>query len=323
MSAIDLPRRVFLLSEDRELARTLAGLWPVEGQIAGPVVSVFARGRSALEAIFEQPPDLLLVDGRLADLPFTEVVALVKGENVYRQLPVVACLTPAAAAALDPAAVEIDDFLLLPIEPAVARARLELTMSRAARSLDANPLSRLPGNTSIISRIQNLIDLRQDFALAYVDLDHFKSFNDAYGFARGDEVLLMTARILANTVRDLGAALSFVGHVGGDDFVCIVPVELAEKACLRIIDSFDRIVPSFYDPADAVRGGLRSTDRQGQLREFPLMAVSIAVVFNLGGSLTHFGQVSAIAAGLKKKAKEKVKSSYVLDRRREGNGQPA
>ena len=87
MSAIDLPRRVFLLSEDRELARTLAGLWPVEGQIAGPVVSVFARGRSALEAIFEQPPDLLLVDGRLADLPFTEVVALVKGENVYRQLP--------------------------------------------------------------------------------------------------------------------------------------------------------------------------------------------------------------------------------------------
>jgi diguanylate cyclase (GGDEF)-like protein len=183
------------------------------------------------------------------------------------------------------------------------------------RALDANPLSKLPGNTSIIQRIQQLIDNGDDFALAYCDLDYFKSYNDKYGFSRGDEVLMMAARVIVNTIRSYQGVSSFVGHVGGDDFVFILPPDKVEDACKRIIKAFDEIVPHFYDPADRKRGNITSVDREGNTKIFPLMAISLAVVVNTERRIEHYGEVSSIAMELKKKAKEDPKSSYVIDRR--------
>ncbi len=126
---------------------------------------------------------------------------------------------------------------------------------------------------------------------------------------------MMTARVIVNTIRGFFCKFSFVGHVGGDDFVFLLPPNLAEAACKRIVESFDAIVPNFYDLDDQERGCIEAHDRQGVTRTFPLMAISIAVVFNIDGRLKHFGEASALASALKKKAKENPKSSYVLDRR--------
>ena len=301
----------FLVSEDNALKEQLSALWPDEGSVSW---SVFTRGAGAIEYLFTNPPDLLIVDNALPDLPGVELAKTVKSENVYRQLPVVLCLE-SHELNRDFRELEIDDFLLKPLDPTTARARLDLTLARAARELDANPLTKLPGNTSIIHKIQDLIDKREDFALAYVDLDHFKSFNDKYGFSRGDEVLMMTARVIVNTIRGFGGVDAFVGHVGGDDFVFIVPPEKAETACRMIVDSFDAIVPNFYDQEDRSRGSIVSTDRKGRQQVFPLMAVSIAVVFNTNAKLGHFGEASQIAMNLKKEAKKNPKSCYVLDKR--------
>ena len=160
--------------------------------------------------------------------------------------------------------VEVDDFLVRPFNPSEVRDRINLTLCRAMRALDANPLSKLPGNTSIIQRIQQLIDNREDFALAYCDLDYFKSYNDKYGFSRGDEILMMTARLIVNTIRSYQGVMSFVGHVGGDDFVFILPPDKVEEACKRIIKAFDDIVPHFYDPDDRKRGGHHLRGPRGQ-----------------------------------------------------------
>lgn len=305
-------QRGILLSPDPELARLFQSLWdPAEVEW-----TVIDRGRRAMEIIFNEPPDLLVVDNRLADIKSAEVAAIVKSENVYRQLPVILCLD--ADDLQEPwnwNEIEADDFLVRPFSAVEARERVHLTLCRASRGMDANPLTRLPGNTSIISRIQDLIDRQDDFALAYCDLDFFKSFNDKYGFSRGDEVLMMTARVIVNTIRGFTGVKSFVGHVGGDDYVFIVPADIAEEASRRVVEAFDAIVPSFYDQDDRDRGSIVSTDRQGEVRTFPLMALSIAVVFNTGGRLKHYGEASAIAMGLKKKAKENPKSCYVLDRR--------
>jgi diguanylate cyclase (GGDEF)-like protein len=211
--------------------------------------------------------------------------------------------------------VEIDDFLVRPLVREVAKSRLDLAVVRASRELDANPLTKLPGNTSIIHKIQTLIDAKKDFALIYADLDHFKSFNDKYGFSRGDEVLMMTARVIVNTVRGIDRMHSFIGHVGGDDFVCTLSADKAEQACIALIENFDSIVPNFYDCEDRMRRCIHSKDRQGKKQIFPLMAISLAVVFNRNGKLTHFGQASQIAMNLKKKAKKNPASSYVLDQR--------
>lgn len=305
-------KHFFLVTSDARLEGSLRALWPEE-EVKW---TCFARGSSALEFLFSEPPDLLVVDEQLPDLAGVDLVRLIKGENVYRQLPVVLCLASEDLAELqDFSTLEIDDFLIKPFSPPIAKGRLILAYHRSTRELDASPLTKLPGNTSIIHRIQDFIDRQEDFALAYIDLDHFKSFNDKYGFSRGDEVLLMTARVIVNSIRGFMGANTFVGHVGGDDFVFIVPREKAESACQQVIDNFDSIVPHFYDQEDRARGAIHSLDRKGKEQVFPLMAISIAVVLNRGGKLKHFGEASQIAMNLKKEAKKNPKSCYVMDKR--------
>lgn len=304
--------RAILVSPDESLKELLCSIWPEDVLD----FTTYSEAKGAVEHLFNDPPDLLIVDNRLADVSAAELARLVKSENVYRQLPVIVCLDDADLQnPWDWNKVEVDDFLIRPFFKPVVRERVNLTLCRALRALDANPLSKLPGNTSIIQRIQTLIDRKQDFALAYCDLDYFKSFNDKYGFSRGDEVLMMSARIIVNTVKSFVGEQTFVGHVGGDDFVVITSPDIVEEVCQRIIFSFDGIVPNFYDMEDRKRKSIVSTDRQGNIQTFPLMAISIAVVFNINGKLKHYGEASAIAMGLKKKAKEDPKSSYVLDRR--------
>ncbi|MFP5222252.1 MAG: diguanylate cyclase domain-containing protein [Acidobacteriota bacterium] len=312
--ACRLPRtqKVYLLSANQELKDTLVGLWD-QNQLE---IVHFDRGRGAIEVLFNELPDLLIVDHDLPDMAGLDVVQLVKSENVYRQLPVILAIREETLLAqADWCGAEVDDLIVIPSTPARLKARLFLTITRASRAFDANPLSKLPGNTSIIQRIQEMIDRREDFALAYADLDYFKSFNDKYGFSRGDEVLMMSARIIVNTIRGFTGVRSFVGHVGGDDFVFILPPDKVELACQRIVENFDSIVPHFYDEEDRAKGYIQSTDREGNMRTFPLMAISIAVVLNVGGRLKHYGEASQIAMTLKKKAKENPKSSYVLDQR--------
>ncbi|MFV0421746.1 diguanylate cyclase domain-containing protein [Oleidesulfovibrio sp.] len=305
--------RAFLVTCEPSVLDMVSALWPEEVM----AWTSFECGAVALESIFSDPPDLVLVDMVLADMQGTDLVRMVKSENVYRQVPVILCLEhQTLQGGFDWSEVEADDFLVRPLIPEVVKARVDLTMNRASRSLDANPLTRLPGNTSIIHFIQEQIDRKADFAFGYADLDHFKSFNDKYGFSRGDEALMMTARIIVNIIKSYTGTVSFVGHVGGDDFVFGLPLDLIEGACQRIVTSFDSIVPHFYDEKDREQGGIVSTDRRGEIQSFPLMAISIAVVVNVNGKLEHFGEVSAIASTLKKKAKEDPRSNYVMDRRR-------
>ena len=312
LCAFTRTQKILVLSPDPTLARLFdAAFTPAEAE-----VTILCQGRGAVETLFIDPPDMLVVDAALADIPGLTLVTMVKSENVYRQLPVALVMDEAALGAdLDWCAVEVDELLTRPLTAAMLRARVTLALARATRSLDANPLTKLPGNTSIIGRIQDLIDRKEDFALAYADLDYFKSFNDKYGFSRGDEVLMMTARIIVNTVRSVGGPTAFVGHVGGDDFVFILAIDRVEEACKAVVASFDGIVPHFYDADDRDRGFIQSVDREGNRRSFPLMAISIAVVFNRDGRLKHFGEASQTAMTLKKKAKENPKSCYVLDKR--------
>ena len=300
-----------LLTPDAGLRAMLTTLWG-PGEVDW---TPYEHGRGAIEHLFTEPPDLLIVDNDLPDIKGLEVAAIVKSENVYRQLPIILAVSEAVVAESSWCGVEVDDLLITPSSPTRVKALIFLTLARASRSFDANPLTRLPGNSSIIQRIQEMMDRKEDFALAYADLDFFKSFNDKYGFSRGDEVLMMTARVIVTTIRSFTGVKSFVGHVGGDDYVFILPPDTVEEACKRVVASFDSIVPHFYDEEDRARGSIVSTDREGAIKTFPLMAISIAVVFNEGGRLTHYGQASQIATALKKKAKENKKSCYVLDSR--------
>jgi GGDEF domain-containing protein len=183
-------------------------------------------------------------------------------------------------------------------------------------NLDANPLTRLPGNLAIEKALLVRLQRQRRFAFCHIDLDNFKAFGDHYGYARGSEVLKMVGQILVRLADDARHE-TFIGHIGGDDFVLVCLPDRVSAHCQRIIKEFDAMIPTFYDAADCEAGFIISRDRQDCVQQFSIMTISIAVVTNERREITTPMQVAEVAAQLKKYAKSFPKSIFVIDQRRE------
>lgn len=208
-----------------------------------------------------------------------------------------------------------DDYLIKPFEPASLLARIDMIVKRTARNLDANPLTRLPGNVSIMEELQARIEKGDFFAIGYCDLDKFKVYNDKYGFEKGDEVIKATARVITQAAQEIGGADAFIGHIGGDDFVFASNDDIADRISQRIIDLFDQAAPTFYSPEDRAAGFIVGKDRQGNETRVNLMSISIGIVSNINQKISHVAQVGEIGADLKKYAKAQEISNFVRDKR--------
>ena len=193
--------------------------------------------------------------------------------------------------------------------------RIEMNISRSQRILDANPTTKLPGNVSISKEIERRIRNGIPFAVCYADLDNFKAYNDKYGYFQGDKVILLTSHILKDIVRDLSPADNFIGHIGGDDFIFIIPPERVDLVCGQIIKTFDTIIPYRYNEEDRKKGYIISTDRKHRAGVFPLMSISIGVVTNKARTFFHPAHVSQIATEMKNYVKTMEGSRYAVDRR--------
>ena len=167
-----------------------------------------------------------------------------KQDNYFSVIPVIGLIAEPAIESFDWPKYQLDDFVSFPIKYPELFSRIRLSHQRIQRIFDNNPLTKLPGNTSIQRAIAEA--LGQSMAVCYIDINNFKPYNDTFGFARGDEVLRMVARIMANTVRGTKEG-SFVGHIGGDDFVFVVPAQYAEPACQTIIANFNTIASDSFD----------------------------------------------------------------------------
>lgn len=209
-----------------------------------------------------------------------------------------------------------DDYLIKPFEPESLLARINMIVMRTIRNLDANPLTHLPGNASIMEEIQNRIQSGEIFAVGYCDLDKFKLYNDKYGFEKGDDVIKATARIIIQAAKEHGRTNSFVGHIGGDDFVFICADAIADAISQKIIDTFNAVTPEFYNETDRKEGFVMGKDRQGNITKAGLLSISIGIVSNAFTKITHMAQIGEIGAELKKFAKAQDKSNYVRDKRK-------
>ncbi len=280
------------------------------------VVQAF-NGKEGLQIIQNKTPDLIICDYMMPVMNGREFCKTMKKDILLRHIPII-MLTGKGEAKDVVSGIEAgaDDYLIKPFDPDTLLARIKMILRRTVRSLDANPLTHLPGNTSIMEEIQHDISQNKPFAVGYADLDKFKVYNDHYGFEKGDEVIRQLARVLVLVVREEASPEAFVGHIGGDDFVFIVDDALADKVCERIIQEFDKIVPSFYNEADRKNGYIVGKDRQGNEIKTGLLSVSIGIVSNSTRNITHVGQVSEIGAELKKYAKSFGKSNFVRDQRR-------
>ena len=179
-----------------------------------------------------------------------------------------------------------------------------------------SPLTGLPGNVQIHAELKKRISNKEEFSVLYLDLDNFKAYNDVYGFLKGDEIIEFTAETIVNVVHSDKLENTFVGHIGGDDFVAIVPGTSCEKLCQNIISHFDTNVSKFFTQDDLEKGYIEVANRKGIIEQFPLTSLSIGVVASDVGRFHNILEIGEVGAQVKHAAKSVMGSSYAIDRRR-------
>ena len=177
-----------------------------------------------------------------------------------------------------------------------------------------SPLTGLPGNVQINSELKKHLMRREDFSVLYLDLDNFKAYNDVYGFLKGDQIIEYTADIITEAVHTNNNG--FVGHIGGDDFIAIVPYKDVDKLCQNIIVNFDSGTKKFYNEKDREEGYIEVANRKGVVEKFPLISISIAVVIADKGRFNNILEIGDSAAQVKHAVKAVAGSSYAIDRRK-------
>jgi len=283
---------------------------------------LFSNVQSSLDYVYSSMADLMVVESASVSDSWTRgILSDLKNDPIFGRIPIIV-ITEDHVVSRDWDCLVADDFVRKSSLEAEARARVELCVERAARFVEINPLTRLPGNIAILKQIQSRLDTGDAFAVAWADLDDFKPFNDKYGFARGDEVLKMVGRLLLNTVKEEQPVNSFVGHVGGDDFVFIVKYDGVEVVSQKIIRNFDGIIPIFYDREDQAKGYIESTDRSGNAVSFPIMSISIGVAHNKFIPFSVAVEITEVASEMKHYSKLSKGSCYNVDRRRARTAEP-
>lgn len=183
-------------------------------------------------------------------------------------------------------------------------------------SLDASPLTRLPGNIAIERVLTKKLEEGETFAVCYADLDNFKAYSDRYGYIRGSDLIKMTGEVIYEVVKHHAEENAFVGHIGGDDFVMIISSDSVDRVCQAVLRDFTEKVPEFYSAGDLERGAIEGVDRYGVERSFPIMTLSIAVVMCRKGEYDSAVLIAKAAAEIKEFTKGVAGSNYFIDRRK-------
>lgn len=293
----------------------VVGAWLREQPI--PLMHVHDR-RAVEQAALRSPPVLIIIDADGLGADGADLCRALKNDPYTAIVPVA---FHSGCHASDQVREWFDagaDEVLTPIlAPAEQRSRLGVLLSRTERNLAVHPSTRLPGTPEIEREIRTRLDGGQVFAVCYADLDHFKEFNDRYSYNDGDRVIFILSRILRDVVKGVCPTDGFVGHIGGDDFILILPIDMVQEICGEILSVFDAIVPFQYSAQDRRAGYFFGKDRRGHLHRVPLMTLSIGIVTNQHRRFSHPAEVSELATEMKSYAKTLPGSVFVVDRRRD------
>jgi len=306
-----MPETILVVDDDPDIARFVE----VNLRWAGYEVSVAGDGEEALERATELRPDLVLLDVMMPRLDGFEVAQRLR-KNPQTANTSIIMLTAKALSSDKVTGLQsgADDYIIKPFDPIELLARVKGTLRRAKEMRNLSPLTGLPGNIRIQEEIERKVREQHPFAVLYVDLDNFKTYNDKYGFVRGDRLIQGTARMIQDAVVASDGD-GFVGHVGGDDFVAVVDPEMAEDVAKRVCDRFDQDRSLYYEDDDLDRGFIRMEDRKGVEQDIPLVSVSIGIATTAKRAFAHYGEAVAVATEMKQFAKRDGGSSYAVDRR--------
>lgn len=276
---------------------------------------IYPEDNNILSKVFDEVPNLILIDEDYGHKDGRNIALGIKEDMVLKAIPIILLVdrpeplnAQAGEERIDfcfPKAKGAEELLLHVREALVQRVS----------ELDVNPVTRLPGTRTSVVRIDRAIRSKKLFAVCCIDLSDLAAFNSAYGDARGDEVIQRLGEIAEQVLKKEGNPNDFLGHLGGDDLIILTESETAVRISQAIIERFDSVIGGFYDTKDRSQGYLVQRDKQGELAQYPLMSVSIAIVHNDHMPLTEMTQISRIAGELKKYMKTLPGSCYVKYRR--------
>lgn len=289
--------------------------WWREAQITPLTIG---ETNAVLAVALRARPRAIVIDGR-GDLNWQtaslDVCKRLKRDSYSAIIPIV-MLVPTTRF-IDAFAAGADEVLRADVAGVEAAARLTAMLRRSDRDTDVHPSTRLPGAREIEAELARRIASGDRFAACYADLDHFKEFNDRYGYHNGDQVIRLLAHILHDVVKGLCGESGFVGHIGGDDFLYTVPIASMARVCDDVIRVFDELIGLQYSEQDQRVGYFFGKDRRGQMHRVPLMTLSVGVVTNQRRRFMRAVEVSELATEMKSYAKTLPGSLWVVDRRRE------
>lgn len=277
-------------------------------------------------------PDMVLLEASLPDMDGFTLCRRIKKDPRLAGAPVVFTTRLAGTADLIKGfEAGAADYVAKPFHRREIRARVKthLDMYAALRelerlkeaALDLNPLTCLPGNNSIGLALQKYADLDEDVCVIYADLDNFKPYNDHYGFAQGDQVILFAAAVLGRVASRLSPQNSFLGHIGGDDFVLVVAADMAAEVGHEIGVSFKNGIADFYTWNDRIKGHIEARDRRGFTQRYPLVSISMGGVFIKGQGFTNYLEIASLASEVKRRAKSMPGSNLYLNQRKYAAGE--
>ena len=281
---------------------------------AGFEVSCAEDGAQGLRMAEDETPDLVLLDLMIPHLDGYEVCRRLKSGYATRHIPVI-ILT--ARGEIDEKLKGLEnganDYVTKPFSMPELLMRVKNVLAWSQSQREANPLTGLPGNVSIERELTERIDTGRPFAFIYTDIDNFKAFNDYYGYAKGDDAIRATARILSTAIARCGNIDDFVGHVGGDDFVVMTTPDRADEVAKLVIALFDKECEILLNRDDLDRGYLNIRKRSGEIMKVKSLGMTLAVVTNEKDPITHIGRVADVASELKRYGKSMNGSVVVRD----------
>lgn len=306
---------ILVVEDDPVIGRMLRATLEAEGFNA----IVAQSGEDGVASALREVPQLLLLDIMLPGIDGFTVVERLRTNVKTAHIPVMMLSarhdTADKVRAFDN---EVDDYLTKPFNTDELLARIR-TQLRHVRDNLLSPLTGLPAGMRVERAIEQVLEAERKWSILYLDLDHFKAYNDVYGFIRGNDLIRLLSRLATDTVRTHGNEDDFVGHIGGDDFVVITTPDRAKAICDVLLERWPCESMQYYSAEDAERGTLIANDRQDQPQTYDLVSVSIGVVTNERRAISSLGEVGRIAAQVKHKAKSLPGNRYYVDQRRAEN----
>ena len=262
-------------------------------------------------------PDLIIIDEDNINEDVIEICSLIRNysENSITPIMVISSNIDKQHR-LDILKSDVEYFIKAPIDDEYIYYTIRNIIRLMTSNRKVSPLTGLPGNLQIQVELRKRLLKKEEFAILYFDLDNFKEYNDTYGFLKGDEVIKFTAKTILKVMHSYKIEDTFVGHIGGDDFVGIISNVDYEKLCQDIIMKFDENIKDYFNEEDIERGYLEVANRRGIIEQFPITSISIGVVKVAPGEYTNHLEIGEVGAQVKHLAKTQNGSAYAINRRK-------